>query len=77
VVSGNGDAFRLDRMGNHALDLYDVDASGATYECGGQAEADCKAGLTAGAQVQVRGTLLGCFESSVAVAAAEVNVKKP
>jgi hypothetical protein len=78
VVSGDGDAFRLDRKGDHgAYDLYDVHASGASYTCLGQAKGSCQADLQAGAQVHVKGTLLGCLPSSVSVAAVEVKVQKP
>jgi hypothetical protein len=78
VVSGGGNAFRLDRKGKHgARDLYDVDASAASYKCVGQAKGNCKAGLEAGAQVHVTGKLLGCFADSVAFAADEVKVQKP
>jgi hypothetical protein len=78
VVSGDRDAFRLNRRGDQgARDLYDVDASRASLNCVGQAKGSCPAGLQAGAQVHVKGTLLGCFPSSVAFTADEVKVQKP
>jgi hypothetical protein len=77
VVSGNGSAFRLNRKGNHARDLFEVDASGASYRCVGQSGPNCQANLTTGAQVHVRGTLLGCIGSVVHLTASEVKVQKP
>jgi hypothetical protein len=67
----------MDRNGNHARDLFDVDASGASYRCVGQAGTNCKANLQGGAQVHVRGTLLGCTADAVVITASEVKVQKP
>ncbi len=77
VLSGNGNAFRLDRNGNHQNDLFDVDASAAAYRCVGQAKGNCKAALEAGAQVHVQGTFAGCTADSILITASEVKVQKP
>ncbi len=77
VVSGNGNTFRMNRNGNHARELFDVDASGASYRCRGRSGPSCQANLGTGTQVHVEGTLLGCTATAVVITASEVTVQKP
>jgi hypothetical protein len=78
VLSGDGNAFRGDRNGTNAQDLFDVEAASASYVCVGQAKGGgCKSNLKAGSQVHVTGALLGCRGSVVVLDASEVKVQKP
>jgi hypothetical protein len=78
VLSGDGNAFRGDRNGTNAQDLFDVEAASASYVCVGLTRrGGCKANLTAGTQVHVTGALLGCRGSVVVLNASEVMVQKP
>lgn len=77
VASGNGSSFKLQVNGNRSSGLVDVNASGASFKCNGQKKSsDCKATLTAGAKVHVRGTLTTCSASMASVTATEVMVQK-
>jgi hypothetical protein len=78
VASGNADNFQLQVNGNRASGLVDVNASGASYKCNGNPKktGDCKASLTTGNQVHVRGTLTSCTTSAASVTATEVMVQK-
>ncbi len=77
VDSGTGDAFKLAVNGNRSSGLVDVSASGASYKCNGQKKGtDCKASLTAGDKVHVRGTLTTCTTTAASVTATEVMVQK-
>jgi hypothetical protein len=71
-------SFQLDVKGNRASGLVDVNASGATFKCVGQAgkQADCQAQVKIGAQVHVRGALTSCDLTLAAVTATEVKVQK-
>jgi len=70
--------FKLDVKGNRASGFVDVNASGASFKCVGQAgkQADCQAQVKPGAQVHVRGTLTSCDMAQAAVTATEVKVQK-
>lgn len=79
VASGTADAFELRVNGNRAKGLVDVDGSAASFTCNGNRglPADqCKAKVTSGAKVHVRGTLDACDPSSAEVSATEVKVQK-
>jgi hypothetical protein len=57
----------------------EVDGSGASFTCNGNKglPADqCKAKVTSGAKVHVRGTLEACDHLSAEVSATEVKVQK-
>jgi hypothetical protein len=78
VVSGNAEAFREDRNGTYAQDLFDIEAATASYVCVGQAKrGSCKSNLKAGSQVHVTGALLGCRGTVVVLNASEVKIQKP
>jgi hypothetical protein len=77
VASGNSSSFKMDVNGNRSSGLVDVNASGASFSCNGQAKSsDCKASLAAGNKVHVRGTLTSCSTSAASVTATEVKVQK-
>jgi hypothetical protein len=76
VSSGTAAQFKLD-VSNRASGLVDVNAAGASFNCVGQSGNDCKATLTAGARVHVRGTLTTCTSAAATVTASEVKVQKP
>jgi hypothetical protein len=78
VVSGNAQAFREDRNGDHVQDLFDVQAASASYICVGRAKrGTCQSSLQAGSQVHVTGALLGCRGSVVVLNATEVKIQQP
>jgi hypothetical protein len=78
VLSGDGNAFRGDRNGTNAQDLFDIEAASASYVCVGLTKrGGCKSNLKAGSQVHVTGALLGCRGSVVVLDATEVMVQKP
>jgi hypothetical protein len=63
-----------------ATGVVDVDATGASYRCIGNAktptDAECRASLKAGAKVHVRGSLTACSAQAASVKAVEVKIQK-
>jgi hypothetical protein len=78
VDSGNSSKFKLRVNGNRSGDLVDVNAGGASFQCKGDktSSSECKAKVTEGAKVHVRGTLNSCSQSAAQVTASEVKVQK-
>lgn len=77
VASVNGAGFELNVDGNRASGPVTVITNGASFKCNGnKGNSDCKAQVTAGAKVHVRGTLTSCTQSKAEVVATEVMVQK-
>jgi hypothetical protein len=78
VDSGNSSKFKLRVNGNRSGGLVDVNAGGASFQCKGDktSSSECKAKVTDGAKVHVRGTLDSCSQSAAQVTASEVKVQK-
>jgi hypothetical protein len=79
VASGNDKAFGLEVNGERA-GIVDVSASSAAYKCNGGGknaltDAQCRATLTTGARVHVRGTLMTCSATAATATAAEVKIQ--
>lgn len=79
VASGNDKAFGLEVNGQRA-GIVDVSASSAAYKCNGGGknaltDAQCKATLTTGARVHVRGTLMTCTATAATATASEVKLQ--
>jgi len=60
--------------------IVDVSASSAAYKCNGGGknaltDAQCKATLTTGARVHVRGTLMTCTATAATATASEVKLQ--
>jgi len=78
VDSGNSSKFKLRVNGNRSGGLVNVNAGGASFQCKGDKDSssECKAKVTSGAKVHVRGTLDTCSQSAAQVTASEVKVQK-
>jgi hypothetical protein len=79
VSAGTFSAFQMAVNGERSSGLVDVSASAASFKCNGSknaTDAECKASVTPGAKVHVRGTLMACTLSAAQVTAAEVKVQK-
>lgn len=79
VASGTDKAFGLEVNGERA-GVVDVSASSAAYKCNGGGknaltDAQCRATLTTGARVHVRGTLLTCSATAATATATEVKIQ--
>jgi len=70
-------AFTMDVNGNRSSALVDVEATGASFACVGNAKSSaCKSQLVAKAKVHVSGTLKTCGPASATVVASEVKIQK-
>jgi hypothetical protein len=81
VRSGGAAAFVLDVQGNRSRVPVPVDAASASFECSPASGPNaptleqCKARVTAGARVHVRGTLTSCSATAAAARASVVRVQ--
>lgn len=81
VQSGSAAAFVLDVQGNRSRVPVPVDAASASFECSPASGPNaptleqCKARVTAGARVHVRGTLTSCSATAAAARASVVRVQ--
>ena len=78
MSSGNASAFKIAVNGQRSSALVDVNASAASFRCNGfkGTDAECRATLTPGSKVHVRGTLMACTTTTAQVTAAEVKIQK-
>jgi hypothetical protein len=79
VASGSAQAFGLEVNGERS-GVVDVSASSAAYKCNGGGknalgDSECKATLTTGAKVHVRGTLMTCTATTATATASEVKLQ--
>lgn len=79
VATGTDQAFGLEVNGERA-GIVDVSASSASYKCNGGGKnaltaAQCRASLSTGARVHVRGTLMTCSATAATVTATEVKLQ--
>jgi hypothetical protein len=79
VATGNDQTFGLEVNGERA-GIVDVSASSASYKCNGGGKnaltaAQCRAALTTGARVHVRGTLMTCSATAATATATEVKLQ--